>query len=241
MIIQFLLIAALASAQTNSFLTSSAASILNKYPDGLSALNSIRPGGRFASVSIQLLSETEIKVHAGHNGGGLEQDKDSGAYTIILNKDLPADQIAQAFAHEFQHLKDENDFDAFLKGHPDLNAIGPSVIAGLRSANPSTFIQKNKAKVDFMAKGLFCQELRAYGVNIKLNQQGLKFQNDGIFQNAPRYIADQYVKAIGVNFTNIEMNETAEACRGFSRFSDFMNSLAPGNDSASATRAKSIK
>jgi hypothetical protein len=220
-----------AFATVNSILNSEAASVLGKYPSGIKVVNSLKPGGAFADIPVKFASTQVIEEKAGHDGGGVDQDPVTQKYSIILSGALTNEQKAHALAHELQHVRDEKDFDAYLKNHADLNAIGPEVIAALRSPDASKYIKQNKAKVDFVIKGLFCQELRAYSVNQQLDKEGLKFSNVDAISDLNNFISDHYLKLMGVTYSTQDLSETARACKSRQHFSDFMASIAPGTKS----------
>jgi len=228
----------------DSFYLSDTAKVLGKYQEGNRVVNDLKPTGKYSEVSMKELSSEEVLKRAGHDGGGVQQDPSTGKYTILINKDLSSNDKAQAVAHELQHVRDEIEFDRFLSVNPELNKLGPLVIRGLKIAeNKSEFISKNQVKVDFVMKGLFCQEERAYSVNLKLQKEGLSFSNKEISPDLGNYVYRSYIQKFGVSYTEGQIKQFEKDCLSFQSFTDFMqanspvtSTHSPGGGSVSGTR-----
>lgn len=80
-------------------------------------------------------------------------------------------------------------------------------------------------------KGLFCQEIRAYSVNMKLLRQGLEFENKEAKNDLASHVYNSYVKKYGVAYSDDQIRQIEKDCLGFRSFADFMSSIAPTGQS----------
>ena len=111
---------------------------------------------------------------AGHSGG-IHQIS-SGVYEIHIKQSGNVQDIAQALAHELVHVKNEVLEDKFAAANPDFSARMASV-AMLRGQTLEDNYTARKQDVDFYYLSLVFEEIKAYQVNLQLQNEGIPFSN----------------------------------------------------------------
>lgn len=222
------------NSKADPFYLSQVARLLSRYEEGIQVVNDLKPGGRHSDVTILFLPQAEIKARAGHTGGGVRQNPITKKYEILILDSLSDAQKAHAISHELQHVKDELEFDKYLEAHPSINQMGQRAIKALRSEQREVFMRSNREDADFILKGLFCQEARAYKANKILHNKGLTFQNGSLISNSSGYINDNYVKKFGGIYSAEEAKKIESDCLAASSFISYVESTVPTRFRASS-------
>jgi hypothetical protein len=208
---------------------------LMQFPSGNLILSTVRPKG-FEDILpvavgstvpclVQLSSGDQIKGKNGHSGGGIERRSD-GIFVIQANQDSDADLLAHILRHEMNHIIEDIELDVLEKSGNYVDIVN-RVVTTLKTRNPDAINQVVPREIEYVLSMLMCAEVRSYGTNQKLEQEGLPFRTFSFAtESIDLFVNKVYLEPYYRKFTDNDAVRVGNACRSKKNLLEFMQSIS---------------
>jgi hypothetical protein len=208
---------------------------LMQFPSGSSILSTVRPkgfedilpaaAGTTIPCVIQLSSGDQIKSKNGHSGGGIERRSD-GTFVIQANQEVDTDLLAHILRHEMNHIVEDKELDV-LEGNASYTDVVNRTITTMKTRNRNAIDAIPNNEIQYVLSMLMCAEVRSYGTNQKLEQEGLPFKRFSFAtENLDLFVNKTYLEPYFKKFSNEDAIRVGDACRSKKSLVEFMESIS---------------
>ena len=168
--------------------------ILGQYPTGKYIVAELEGENTLGKpIRVKLVPDTKIRENEGHLGRFKRED--DGQYSILVSDNLDPRTLSHVLAHEVVHIEQDKEEDAYIRSNP---IFGSRMHAVLIAAKAKNLASADARDVDIFFKSLMFAEVKAYQVNLRLEEEGLPFPNEQLKQmGLGAYVVKAYLEQNG--------------------------------------------